>query len=93
MKPSVKTVADGTYQPLSRPLFLYVSTEHAERPEVINLIGYYMGNQGSQLAGEVGYIPLPAVTRTKIQARFDARTTGSLFENGSKVGTTLDEML
>ena len=54
---------------------------------------YFLNDQGSQLAGEVGYIPLPKKTRAKIQARFDARTTGSMFEDGSKVGATLDEML
>ncbi len=93
VKPNLKTVADGSYQPLSRPLFLYVSTQAAERPEVVEFVTYFLGDTGAGLAGEVGYIPLPSATRGKVQARFDKGTTGSLFENGSMVGATLDEML
>ncbi|MXX53948.1 MAG: PstS family phosphate ABC transporter substrate-binding protein, partial [Dehalococcoidia bacterium] len=59
MVPSVETIADGTYSPLSRPLFIYVSKASLERPEVKAFVEFYMEN-GSELTAEVGYVPLSA---------------------------------
>ena len=59
MVPSVETIADGTYSPLSRPLFIYVSRTSLERPEVKAFVEFYMEN-GSELTAEVGYVPLSA---------------------------------
>lgn len=55
--PSKETVRNGTYTPLSRPLFIYVSKNSLARPEVAQFINFYMENV-NQLAGEVGYIPI-----------------------------------
>lgn len=91
--PSVETVADGTYQPLSRPIFIYVSRKDADRPAVKSFVEFYLGS-GTQLVSDVGYIPLPAGTYALVRERFGARTTGSVFGGeGSKVGATVDEML
>ena len=57
--PSVETIADGTYSPLSRPLFIYVSHSSLERPEVKAFVEFYMEN-GAELTAEVGYVPLSA---------------------------------
>ena len=57
MIPSVETIADGTYSPLSRPLFIYVSKASLERPEVKAFVEFYMEN-GAELTAEVGYVPL-----------------------------------
>jgi len=56
--PSLETVKDGSYSPLSRPLFIYINSESAKREEVQVFATYYMENCGL-LADEVGYIPLP----------------------------------
>lgn len=93
--PSATTVRDGTYQPLSRPLFLYVSTQAAERPEVQRFIDFYLNptNAGA-LVTEVGYVPLPDNLLRLVAERFDARVTGSVFAGqGSQVGVTLEELL
>jgi phosphate transport system substrate-binding protein len=91
--PSLKTVADGTYQPLSRPLFIYVNKQAAERKEVQAYIAYFL-NQGRPLVKEVGYIPLPERAYQLAQERFDRRITGSVFGGkGSKVGVTVEELL
>ena len=58
VSPSLETVKDGTYAPLSRPLFIYVSSKAVEKPEVVAFITYYL-NTLSSLVSEVGYIPLP----------------------------------
>ncbi|MFN1834238.1 PstS family phosphate ABC transporter substrate-binding protein [Balneola sp. MJW-20] len=58
VKPSLETVKDGSYTPLSRPLFIYVSETAAEKEHVLDFITYYLNNAG-QLAPSVGYIPMP----------------------------------
>lgn len=91
--PSTETVADGTYQPLSRPIFIYVSKKAAERAEVQAFVDYYL-KKGKELVAEVGYIPLPSSATTLVAERFAARTTGSLFAGeGSKVGVTVESLL
>ncbi len=57
VKPGLTTVKDGSYAPLSRPLFIYVSKEALKRPEVAGFTKFYMETVGS-LVSEVGYIPL-----------------------------------
>ncbi len=93
--PSATTVRNGTYQPLSRPLFLYVSTQAAERPEVQRFIDFYLNptNAGA-LVAEVGYVPLPDNLLRLVAERFDKRVMGSVFAGqGSQVGVTLEELL
>jgi len=55
--PNNATINDGTYSPLSRPLFIYVSKESNERPEVRAFLEFYM-EHGGALANEVGYVAL-----------------------------------
>ncbi len=55
--PSIETVKNKTYSPLSRPLFLYVNSTAATRPEVQSFVSFYLENAG-QLSREVGYIPM-----------------------------------
>lgn len=91
--PSPQTVADGTYQPLSRPIFVYVNKSAAERTEVDAFVDFYLAHAAT-LSREVGYIPLPPRAYELVAARFDARTVGSLFHGeGSKVGVTVEELL
>ena len=57
--PSIDTIANGTYKPLSRPLFIYVNTDHlVNRTEVSAFLDFYL-NEGRPLVAEVGYVPLP----------------------------------
>lgn len=57
--PSLATALDGTYEPLSRPLFIYTRESFLEeRPEVLGLINFYIENMNT-LSEEVGYVPLP----------------------------------
>ncbi len=57
--PSEQTVIGGTYQPLSRPIFIYVSAKSIAKPEVREFVEYYLKN-GAKLSQEVKYVPLPA---------------------------------
>jgi phosphate transport system substrate-binding protein len=91
--PSVQTIENGTYQPLARPIFIYVSSGDAARKEVQDFVRFYLG-AGTKLIQEVGYIALPAPTYQLAKGRFDAGTTGSVFAGaGSKIGVTVADLL
>jgi phosphate transport system substrate-binding protein len=91
--PTMETVENGTYQPLSRPLFIYVKKTAADRPEVKAFIQFYLG-QAPTLVKEVGYVPFNPDAYKLVAHRFDGRTTGSLFGGkGSQVGVTIAELL
>jgi phosphate transport system substrate-binding protein len=90
--PSIESVKDDSYQPLSRPLFLYVKKEAAARPEVKAFVDFYLSESFTPLvqSREVGYIALPNELYMAIVKRFQAGTVGTLFPNGAEVGATLD---
>lgn len=91
--PDVDTVKGGTYQPLSRPVFIYVSVKALERPEVRQFVDFYVA-QGGALAEEVGYVPLGEHGYQLVSAHLAARKTGSVFESGgSQVGLTIEQLL
>jgi phosphate transport system substrate-binding protein len=93
ISPSFQTVVDGTYQPLARPIFIYVSKKAADRPEVKEFIKFYL-TAGRPLVQEVGYIPLAGKVYDLGLRRFDQRTVGSVFGGkGSQVGVTLESLL
>jgi len=90
--PSDETVKNATYQPLSRPLFIYVSKESAARPEVDNFVKYYLDN-AAEIVPETGYITLDKELYAQIKKRYEAKAVGSLFLNGkSTVGVKLNEV-
>jgi len=92
IKPSQETVEKGTYQPLSRPLFIYVKKTSAGTPTIEAFVRFYLEQAGA-LSKEVGYIPFPADAYGLLQKRFEARTAGTLFGEGSNVGITITELL
>ena len=67
--PSQETVANGSYKPLSRPIFIYVNNKAAEREEVVAFVNFYLELVPS-IAKEVGYIPLPVDEYTKQIEKF-----------------------
>ncbi len=91
--PGFETVVNGTYQPLARPIFIYVSTKAANRPEVREFVKFYL-TAGRPLVREVGYIPLTDKVYDLALGRFEKQTTGSVFGGkGSQVGVTLEGLL
>jgi phosphate transport system substrate-binding protein len=83
--PSVKSVNDGTYTPLSRPLFIYVNRKSADRTEVQAFIDFYLKEAG-QLAKEVGYVNMPDEILARATGRWASRKTGTVFvADGKKV--------
>ncbi|HEY8399982.1 MAG TPA: PstS family phosphate ABC transporter substrate-binding protein [Cytophagaceae bacterium] len=89
---SQESVLNGTYQPLSRPLFIYVNTESANQPAVDKFVKYFI-TSASELVPETGFIPLKQETYDLVMKRYQDRKTGSLFLEVSTVGIKLDEVL
>src|ERR687889_2203039 len=85
--PSPETVQDGTYAPLSRPLYVYVKAQSLERPEVQEFVRFYL-NQAPELAAEVGYVASPEETYTKDKARFEADVAGEGTPDSAASATT-----
>jgi len=91
--PSPESVQNGTYQPLSRPLFVYAAERSLARTQVAAFLNFYL-ERGWKLVGQVGYIPLPASAYALGMARLSARTTGSLFGGqGSQIGVSVADLL
>ena len=92
VSPSMETVINGTYQPLARPIFIYVSVKSYAKPEVQEFVAYYLKN-GAKLAKEVKYVPLPD-SSYKVSAEHIAKgKKGTVFGGVAEVGVTIDELL
>ncbi len=72
--PSIETVKNGTYAPLSRPVYIYVTKSAAQRAEVSAFVNFYLSN-ATTLVPDVGYIPLEDYTSE--QAKFSAFVSGN----------------
>ena len=92
LAPSAETVRNGTYQPLSRPLFIYVAKKAAERPEVQKFVDAFF--DASALVREVGYVELTPQIYDLAKKHFAERKIGTAFgAGGSQVGLTLEQLL
>ena len=78
VKPAATTVEDGSYNPFSRPLFIYVNVDSADRPEVDAFVDFYLEN-AAELADEVGYVRLPSTVYDTARQRYENRVTGSCY--------------
>ncbi len=91
--PSPENVARGLYQPLGRPIFIYVNAERArKRPEVRAFVEFYL-THAEELCREVGYLPLPKKAYELGLKRLRAFKTGTVFSGGSQIGVSIEELL
>ena len=77
--PTDEAINNGSYAPLSRPLFIYVRADAAQKDHVAEFVRYYLSKNGRRLAASVGYIPFPEGVYNLGLAKFEARTTGTVF--------------
>ncbi|MGH7208527.1 MAG: PstS family phosphate ABC transporter substrate-binding protein [Nitrospiraceae bacterium] len=82
--PSRDTIENGTYQPLSRPVFIYVNKQSAERPEVRRFVEFYLF-RGPQLIEQTKYVPLPPEVYRRATEQFRLGKVGTVF-HGSPAG-------
>jgi phosphate transport system substrate-binding protein len=93
VNPSVINVQKGRYQPLSRPLFLYINDQAlAARSDLQKFTTFTLRN-GLRLAGTVGDIPLPVSTYRLVESKLYKRITGSAFSGDLPVGLSIGETL
>jgi phosphate transport system substrate-binding protein len=90
--PSPETVVNGTYNPLSRPMFIYINKKSAERPEVKAFVEFMLDNV-PDLAKEVGYLPLPEQAYAMAGERFQNLQTGTGFGGVPEVGLPVEDIL
>ncbi len=91
--PSLPNVLKGIYNPLSRPLFIYVNKKSAdEKPEVREFVEFYLEN-AEILAKQVKYLPLPESAYEMGLERFQSRKVGTGFSGTPEVGLTVEEIL
>lgn len=90
--PSEETVLNGTYNPLSRPLFIYVNKKSAEKPEVKEFVEFYL-TEGPKLVREIKYVPLPAKAYEMGLERFRKGQSGTAFNGVPEVGLPVEDIL
>jgi phosphate transport system substrate-binding protein len=90
--PSEAAVLDGSYNPFSRPLFIYVNAQSAQRPEVKDFVEFYL-THGADYVKEVKYVPfVPAAYQTAL-AHFHSNKLGSVFGGTPQVGLKVEDLL
>lgn len=92
VSPSPETVIAGTYQPLARPIFIYVNAKSLAKPEVKKFVDFFMA-QGAKMAKEVKYVPLPAAIYTTNLKHIADNKKGTIFGGKNEVGISIDELV
>ncbi|MEA5580336.1 PstS family phosphate ABC transporter substrate-binding protein [Nodularia harveyana UHCC-0300] len=92
VSPSEATVKNGTYNPLSRPIFIYVSSKAVDKPEVKQFVQFYLQN-APELVKEVKYVSLPASAYSTAQGHFNNKRFGSIFGGKEAVGLKIEELM
>jgi phosphate transport system substrate-binding protein len=90
--PSEKTVLNGTYQPLSRPIYIYINRKSLQKPEVREFAEFYLKN-AAKLVKEVKYVPLPDKLYALGLNRVKTGKVGTAFAGHADVGVTIDDLI
>ncbi|MBP6096440.1 MAG: PstS family phosphate ABC transporter substrate-binding protein [Methyloversatilis sp.] len=90
--PSLEAVIAGDYQPLSRPIFIYVNAAEMNRPEIKEFVEFYL-SESEDLVKEVKYVPLTKADYKHALDNFNKKRTGTAFGGVAEVGVTVSELL
>ncbi len=90
--PSDKSVEDGSYNPLSRPVFVYISEAGYKKPEVKEFVAFYLKN-GPALIKEVKMVPLPAKAYMLAGEHLSKGKLGTVFGGEAEVGITIEDLM
>ena len=91
--PTDETINDGSYSPLSRPLFIYVSKESWVKQDVKDFVGYYVSYERAGLLRDLGFVAFPEPVHALITDRFKRGLTGSIFGGENPQHGTVEEIL
>ena len=89
--PEPSTIEDGSYTPLSRPLFIYVNVKSLEKPEVLAFVEYYM-DHGYQLTGEEGYVPVERSIYADNKAAAQSGTPTAMMEKEPEEAMMMEKL-
>ena len=92
VSPSLATVMDGTYQPLARPIFIYVAEKALSKPEVEQFVIFYL-QHAQKLVESVGYVPLSKTHYDLEIENFKGKKLGTGFGGKNEVGIRVEELL
>jgi phosphate transport system substrate-binding protein len=93
IKPSLSTIRDGSYAPLSRPLFMYVNADAAERPEARAFLRFVLTRAKTIVEHpKVNYVALSDQLYKAIWSRLEKRVTGSMYADPRNKGKGLAEL-
>lgn len=91
--PSRPHVEQSVYQPLSRPLFIYVSADAAQsKPELKEFVNYYLETAPSAVSA-MGYVPLPRKLSQVVQERFNSGKIGTVFAGKEPTDLQIQQLL
>lgn len=90
--PSEESVMNGSYNPLSRPIMIYVNAKSLDKPEVRRFVEEYMKN-ASKISKEVKYVPLPSKVYENNLKIMQNRRVGTIFGGHNEVGMTVEELI
>ena len=90
--PSMETVINGTYQPLARPIFIYISAKSLDKPEIKEFVEYYL-KSAPKLVKEVKYVPLTDADYKHALENFNKKKTGTAFGGEAEVGVKVSDLL
>ena len=91
--PTDETINDGSYAPLSRPLFIYVSKKSWEQQDVKSFVSYYTSYDRADLLKELGFVPFQEEVHDLVTDRFQRGLTGSIFGGENPQRGTVEEIL
>ncbi|MDZ4692902.1 PstS family phosphate ABC transporter substrate-binding protein [Terricaulis sp.] len=92
VEPSVANAENGTYAPLSRPMFIYINAAALRRPQVQQFAQYFINN-AARYAQQVDYVPLPASAYQTYLQRAQRRQQGTAFGGRQAIGVTIAEVI
>ena len=93
VRPSRATVEAGEYQPLSRPLFIYVNSSAAQKNTALKKFVEFYLEQAPEVISQVGYVPLPEDGYQLTQIHFQRGKVGTVFDGQSVFNLTIGELL
>ncbi len=92
VSPSFETVMSGTYQPLARPIFIYINAKSVDKPEVKEFVEFYL-KHAAKLVKEVKYVPIPDEDFKLVIEAFGKKKLGTGFGGVAEVGVLIKDLL
>jgi phosphate transport system substrate-binding protein len=91
--PSLQTVEKNQYQPLSRPLFIYVNPRSSSNRQILGKFVRLYINKAATIADSVGYVPLPDAVRNINYIHFNRGKTGTAFGGKARLNAKISDLL